>query len=155
MSPYQGASGYRNAAAEGATQIGLLIIAYDALAREFSRAGDAVRRNDIVARCKHSNLALTLLGHLENWNGYLEDSSLETSLQQFYGVLRGRTLQLQAQGSSEEFDALAKIVVDTRAAWQQKEHQLSGSAPSQAKVASARVLSDDRGQGSSSFQCSV
>ena len=134
MLQIRGASAYRSAAAEGASQIGLLIIAYDALARELSRAGQAVQRQDIAARCKHSNLALTLLGHLESWTGYLEDTALAASLNQFYAVVRARTLQLQSQGSSDDFDALAKLVVDTRAAWQQKEECSTQSSKSSISI---------------------
>ncbi len=120
----QKASAYREAAAQGATQIGLLILAYDALARELSRAGEAVRQGNIQARCQHSNQAIAILGHLESWTGYLDEPALAGALKQFYIFLRSRILQLQRENSSVDFDALSQHVVDTRMTWQQKEQQL-------------------------------
>ncbi len=119
----QKASAYREAAAQGATQIGLLILAYDALARELSQAGEAVRRGDIQARCQHSNQAIAILGHLESWTGYLDEPTLAGALNQFYIFLRSRILQLQRENSSMEFDTLSQHVIDTRITWQNKEQQ--------------------------------
>jgi flagellin-specific chaperone FliS len=119
----QKASAYREAAAQGATQIGLLILAYDALARELARAGEAVRRGNIADRCQHSNQAIAILGHLESWTGYLDEPPLAGALNQFYIFLRSRILQLQRENSSAEFDALSQHVIDTRITWQKKEQQ--------------------------------
>lgn len=154
MPQIQGASAYRQAAAEGATQIGLLIIAYDALARELSRAGAAAERQDIAVRCKHSSLALTIVGHLESWTDYLEDPALATSLKQFYGFLRARILQMQAHSRFEDFEALVSQVMETRAAWQQKEYQLATTVPMAVLDMSGRARTGDRGPGTSSFSCS-
>ena len=115
---------YRQAAASGATQIGLLMIVYDALAQDLRMAGSAVRKNDIAGRCQFSNHALLLLGHLESWVEHLGDPALTSTLNQFYGFLRARVLELQASSEDSEFDALADIVLGTRAAWQRKEQLL-------------------------------
>lgn len=115
---------YRSAAAEGATQIGVLTLAYDGLARDLKRAAEAVGRNDIAARCKASNHALLLLGHLEDWVQYLEGPQLCASLSHFYLTLRVRILQLQESGEAEDFEALASNVLETRATWQRKEQTL-------------------------------
>ena len=65
-------AGYRQAAANGATQIGILLIAYDALAADLLLAAEAASTGDIGTRCSRSNHALLLLGHLESWVGFLD-----------------------------------------------------------------------------------
>ena len=112
---------YRHAAAEGATYIGLVLVVYDALAEDLRRAGEAVNRNDIAARCNASNHALLLLGHLESWTGSIDDPTLQSSLTQFYAYVRAQTLTIQAQPQAERFHELARLIGETRAAWQQKE----------------------------------
>ena len=119
---------YRSAAAEGATYIGLLLVVYDSLAEDLRRAAKAVSRNDIAGRCNASNHALLLLGHLESWTSSIDDPALRDSLSQFYAYLRSRTLAIQAQPQPEPFEELARLVGETRAAWQQKE-ALSRPAP--------------------------
>jgi flagellin-specific chaperone FliS len=117
-------AGYRLAAAQGATQIGIHVLAYDALAREISAAGRAASSSTIDKRCLHTNRALMLIGHLESWSGYLEDPKLSASLSAFYAVLRETLMSLQQSRSLTGFLDLAQHVVETRAVWQQKEHQL-------------------------------
>lgn len=112
---------YRSAAAEGATYIGSLLLVYDGIANDLRRAAEALTRNDIAGRCNASNHALLLLGHLESWAKSMEDPALETSLLQFYSYLRAQTLTLQNNAEPEQFHELARLVSETRAAWQQKE----------------------------------
>ncbi len=116
---------YQSASAEGATQIGLLKLVYDRLARDFTTAAEAVRSRDVATRCTASNHALLLLGHLESWGEYTDDAQLAASLAEFYAMLRSRTLQIQHQGSPAEFEQLATLVLDTRAAWDRKEAHAS------------------------------
>ncbi len=136
-------SAYRQAAASGATQIGLLLIAYDALAADLLEAGEAVRRSDIPSRCKHSNHGLLLLGHLESWVQYAESKVLAPSLNQFYRFVRDRMLNLQGGGRPEDFEELAKLVAETRAAWRLKEQKLlQEGAESEAQALSVSVESN-------------
>ena len=125
MAASYSAAAYRTASASGATHIGLLLLVYDALASDLQRAAEALAQRDIAARCRHSNHASLLLGHLEQWCTLLDDATLATSLKSFYGHLRAQMLRLQLSGSSEEFSALAKLVAETRAVWQLKEQQVN------------------------------
>ena len=116
---------YRTASASGATHIGLLLLVYDALASDLSKAAEALTRGDIAWRCNLSNHALLLLGHLEQWCDVLDDGSLANSLRQFYGHLRQQLLTYQATGTPDDFRALAGLVLETRAVWQLKEQRSS------------------------------
>lgn len=114
---------YRQMAGEGATYIGLLLVVYDTLAEDFRRAGQAVERGDISARCEATNHALLLLGHLESWTESLDDATLASSLLQFYGYLRSHALQLQTATDPAAFHELARLVGETRACWQKRESE--------------------------------
>lgn len=119
---------YRQMAGEGATYIGLLLVVYDTLAEDLRRAGQAVERGEISARCDASNHALLLLGHLESWTTSLDDTTLAASLLQFYSYLRGQALQLQSATYPAGFYELASLVAETRACWQKRESQLAPPA---------------------------
>ena len=114
---------YRQMAGEGATYIGLLLVVYDTLAEDLRRAGQAVERVDIAARCDATNHALLLLGHLESWVTSLDDTTLRGSLVQFYSYLRAQAMLLQTASHAEGFYELARLVGETRAAWQTREAQ--------------------------------
>lgn len=124
---YSNQFAYRSAAAEGATQIGLLTLAYDGLAHDLTKAAEAISSNDIVARCNASNHALLLLGHLDSWIQFLDDSTLAASLAEFYQTLRHEVLRFQQRGTREDFQRLASLVLETRAVWQRKEQMMLDS----------------------------
>jgi flagellin-specific chaperone FliS len=122
---------YRTSSAEGATYIGLLLSVYDALAEDLRFAGDAAANGDISCRCRYSQHALLLLGHLESWVPLLEDDAvLQESLTLFYTYLRSQILGLQVAGEEEGFAELAMKICETRAVWQKKQSQ----APSAVQV---------------------
>lgn len=116
---------YRQAAGEGATYIGLLLVVYDTLAGDLRRAGQAVEAGDIAGRCDATNHALLLLGHLESWAASLAEVELRESLGRFYAFLRSQAIALQAATVGAGFADLAGLVEETRAVWQQKEASLS------------------------------
>lgn len=147
---------YRQAAAAGATHIGLLLVVYDALADDLRRAAAAVGRGDISARCDESNHAILLLGHLESWTGLLDDAELELSLHEFYAHLRSQILKAQVQPQSEVFQALANLVIETRAVWQKKESLTRElQASSSVKVSNLGRQDIDASEGPSRFSWSA
>lgn len=155
MSRHPGETAYRSAAAGGATQIGLLILVYDALAQDLHKAGQAVRGGDFVARCTLSNHGLLLLGHLQSWTEHLDSQILSASLNQFYGYLRAAVLQLQRSGTEAEFSALAQLVLETRATWQRKEQMLSEELARSVKDSPANARDTAAGRSATSFAWSA
>jgi len=141
---------YRTSAAEGATHIGLLLSVYDALAEDMRFAGEAAANGDIAARCRHSQHALLLLGHLESWVSLLDDAVLQESLTRFYMYLRSEILRLQAAARGEGFGELAMRVCETRAVWQRKQSQ----PPSPVQAPSLEILPPEKAEeGSDSRLC--
>lgn len=112
---------YRTSVADGATHIDLLIATYDGMAEDLRIAGDSAENGEIGARCKHSQHALLLLGHLESWVGLLEDPVLQDSLIQFYAYIRRELIRLQVSSEQAGFAKLAMHICETRAAWQQRQ----------------------------------
>ena len=112
---------YRNSATEGATQIDILLACYDAVTEHIRSAGNCASKGDIAGRCRHSERALLLIGHLESWVSLLDDAELSVSLVSFYEYLRAGILQLQLSTELNKFMDLAFVVCETRAAWQKKQ----------------------------------
>src|ERR1700752_3088844 len=112
---------YRASATEGATHIDILLACYDALAEDIRLAGKFAVKDDVVSRCRHSERALLLIGHLESWVSLLDDPELAESLTSFYQYLRAEILRLQISSELERFMALALVVCETRAVWQNKQ----------------------------------
>ncbi len=112
---------YQMAAADGATHAGMVVLVYDGLARDLIQAAQAARQNNIERRCIASEHAMLLVGHLEQWVELVDDSRLAAGLRDFYAMLRTRILQVQASAKPADFEDLAQLVCDTRAAWQAKE----------------------------------
>lgn len=144
------AAGERGALATqtASRDIGLLLSVYDAVAEDITLAGEAAAANDLAARCRYSQHAFLLLGHLESWVSLLEDAMLEQSLLCFYQYLRSELLRLQGSRSSEEFAALAMLVCETRSAWQTKQARaLSPTQPdSLAAGLSEQILDSSEGE---------
>lgn len=111
---------YRIAALENSTHLDLIIGVYDAIAEDLHRCAEAVSASDISKRCKASDRAMRLLGHLESWLELLSERPLQDSLAQFYAFLRSEILRLQATTEPESFRNLAFRVSETRAAWQKR-----------------------------------
>jgi flagellin-specific chaperone FliS len=113
---------YRSSATEGATHIDILLACYDALAEDIRLAGKSAVAGNVAARCRYSEHALLLIGHLESWIPLLDDSELATNLANFYSYLRTEILRLQLCIESDRFLALALVVGETRATWQKKQN---------------------------------
>lgn len=115
---------YRISAHEGASHIDVLLACYDALAEDIRLAGEAAEIGDVAARCRHSQHAILLLGHLQSWTRILEEQNLEESLTTLYEYIRKRLLTLQSCVEASQFSALAMSVCETRAVWQKKKSML-------------------------------
>lgn len=118
---------YRMSAVEGATHIDVLLASYDALAEDIRFAGEAAEAGDFAVRCRYSQHALLVLGHLQDWVPLLQDKTLEASLTDFYEYLRRKLLCLQSCVEADQFTAVAMSVCETRAVWQKKKSLLLSS----------------------------
>src|ERR1700749_1436747 len=74
---------YRISATQGGTHVNILLACYDAVAEDIRFAGRFAVEGDVVPRCRYSEHALLLIGHLESWVSLLDDSELAESLTSF------------------------------------------------------------------------
>ena len=146
---------YRRSAAEGASPIGLVILLYDTLAGDLRRAAAAAARQDIPVRCKESNHALLVLGHLDSWLSPTVRDALTVSLREFYAYLRGQILYSQRSGSHADLNAAAQLVLETRAVWQRQEETLNAIAHPSVTTQSATTTAAPARDSSVRFACSA
>jgi len=112
---------YRKSSIEGASPIGLVIALYDTLSGDLSRAAEALRNNDIEARCRQLNHATLVLGQLEDWIDLPNGGDLAVNLSTFYAYLRGRLLEAAITESPRLLEAQIELILEVRSAWQQRD----------------------------------
>jgi len=110
---------YLRAAAQDATEAGLVIILYDLLAHDLELAIAALSNRDVerrTAEIKHSFLVLQQLeGSLEMENG----GEAARHFSAFYAALRSKILEAHIKASPEILRRQIELVLDVRQAWQQ------------------------------------
>lgn len=139
---------YRTSTMEGASHIDVILACYDALSESILLAAGAAARSDLEARCRYSEHAFILLGHLQSWIDLLDDFALRDGLVRFYCYVREEMLCLQAKTEEKAYRNLAMKVCETRAAWQERQARLSTMA-----IEGDGDFSGERGE--LRFSCSV
>jgi flagellar protein FliS len=119
---------YRQSSIEGASPIGLVIALFDRLTADLRRAVEALRKDDIEARCAELHHAALVLGQLEDWLDHKNGEELSKSLSTFYGYLRAKMLQASIQKSVPLLEEQIALILQIRAAWQQREAQAAAKA---------------------------
>jgi flagellar protein FliS len=112
---------YRRSAIEGASPIGLVIALYDTLSGDLRRAANAIRNNDIEARCKDLNHAALVLGQLEDWIDRKNGGELAQNLSSFYSCIRAQVMEASINKSAQLLEAQIDLISQVRSAWQQRD----------------------------------
>jgi flagellar protein FliS len=123
MSFANAASSYRHSSIEGASPIGLVVALYDRLIEDLQLAADALRRNDIEARCHALNHASLVLGQLQDWIDPTATDPLRQNLLDFYHLLRTRLLEASLKRSAEILVEQIELIAGVRSAWQRRDAQ--------------------------------
>lgn len=123
------ADAYRSASIGGASQIGILLVAYDAMATGLQQAARAQQKGDIEQRCVASNRVLTILAHVETWADELGSPDLGHVLRAFYSDLRGRIVAAQASASADNLESIVETILQVRSTWQLQEQRLRTQSP--------------------------
>jgi len=110
---------YRRSAIVGASPIGLIIALFDTLAGDLRRAADALRKNNIEARCRELNHAALVLGHLESWVDLKNGGESAQTLSRFYVYLRAKMMEASATRSPKLLETQIDMILHVRSAWQQ------------------------------------
>lgn len=134
MDPLQA---YRESEVAGDNPVHLVVLLYDQLLRDIRRALEALRRNDVVARCSELDHALVVLSQLQHTLNLENGGEVAETLDRFYNLVRSNLLLASTQQSPDLLEAQHRQILAVREAWIQVERQ-HVSAP-------AGELGDDGG----------
>lgn len=110
---------YRKAAVMNASPVGLVIILYDTLVGDLTRAIEAMEKGDIEGRSAQIKHALLVLHQLEGSLDMEKGGDAAVSLSRFYSFLRGKLLEAHIKVQPEVLKQQIEMVLDVRQAWQQ------------------------------------
>ena len=103
---------------EGASSIGLMVVLFDTLARDFRRALTALNHNDIDTSCKQLNHAALVVGQLDSWVDLEKGGESARNLAGFYAYLCAKMMQAAASRSSKPLEAPIEMLQQVKTAWQ-------------------------------------
>ena len=110
---------YLQAAVAGASPVGLVVLLYERLITDLTRALAAMEKGDTETRVAQINHAFLILGQLE---GSLDSSPAPEAARtqaRFYSVARGKILEAQVNSDRKLLEEQIALFNDVRAAWEQ------------------------------------
>ncbi len=113
------AKDYLRAAVEGASPVGLVVLLYDRLVSDLTRAVATMEKGDIETRVAQINHAFLILGQLE---GSLDSSHAPEAARKqalFYNVARAKILEAHIKSNRQMLEEQIVLFNDVRAAWEQ------------------------------------
>ncbi len=132
---------YRRSSIAGASSIGLMIALLDTLVGDLRRAGAALRKNDIEARCSELNHAALVIGQLENWIDLKNGGEPAETLSRFYAYLRAKMLEASISKSAAELEKQIEMILHVRSSWQQLDTSPPPAVEKQAMVPGKQIHS--------------
>ena len=145
---YQTASlTYRQAATQQASVVGLVIALHDTLAGNLRRAADALDQGNIQVRCDQLVHGFKVLQQLEAMLDMQSGGETATSVQRFYGHVRGQMLAAQFKLSAKLLRDQIRIVVEVREAWQKLDSSAVNGRYMETASVPANTLTRDFSQG--------
>ncbi len=110
---------YRKAAVMNASPVGLVIILYDTLVGDLTRAIDAIEKGDIEGRSAQIKHALLVLHQLEGSLDMEKGGEAAVNLSRFYSFVRGKLLEAHIKVQPDVLKQQIDMILDVRQAWQQ------------------------------------
>jgi len=110
---------YLQAEVAGASPVGLVVLLYDRLIMDLTRALAAIDRGDIEARAGELNHAFLILGQLE---GSLDAEHAPESAQTqalFYNMARSKILEAHLKTDRKLLEQQVALFNEVRSAWEQ------------------------------------
>lgn len=141
---------YRRGLVEGASAVGLVVILYDQLVVDLTRAIASIESNKVEERSAQIKHALLVLGQLEGTLDFENGGQAAQQLKRFYTYLRGQVLEANFKADAEQLRTQVGIVLDVRRAWQELEGQ---SQHQEAAMPFPQVAAT--GEDREAFSCSV
>jgi flagellar protein FliS len=124
---------YRDAAANGASPVRLVVLLYEQLIEDLRRAVEAINKHDIEKCAAEQGHALEVLGQLQGRLDLEHGGEVAKNLERFYNLLRSSLLEAQAKQSAQILQQQITHLLSLREAWLEVERATvppPASAPS-------------------------
>ncbi len=121
---------YREAAIRGASPVRLVICLYEQVIEDLRHAVMAIQEEDIQARTRAINHALTVIGQLQGTLNMEHGGDVAKNLQQFYDILRAGLIEAQGKQSAAIVEQQIALLIQIHEAWLEVER--TAGAPAQA-----------------------
>jgi len=108
---------YREAAVQGASPVGLVVLLYEQLLEDLRRAVQAIDENDIELRTNKINHAVAVIGYLQDKLDLERGGSVAGNLERFYNHLRSRLMEAQCKQSKPILVQQIEELLELRDAW--------------------------------------
>jgi flagellar secretion chaperone FliS len=141
---------YREADVRGATAVRLVVLLYEQLIQDLSKAAQAIEQNNIELRTNCINHAILVIGYLQSPLDFANGGKVAKDLENFYNALRKNLVQVQFVPSKAGISPLIKDLLAVREAWievEQKEKSFvapAAVAPSEPTISLNTASADSK-----------
>jgi flagellar protein FliS len=134
---------YQEAASQGASPVGMVVLLYDRLLSDVNSAVAAMNARDIETRSAHVNHALLVLQQLQGSLDFAHGGPAARQLDEFYSFTRAKLLEAQIRQSKEMMLDQAKAIAKVRECWaeiEQVSQHNHGTLPASLEKAGAGAI---------------
>ena len=108
---------YRENDVRGASPVRLVVMLYDQMIQDLTKAAEAMDQNDVERRTKLINHAILVVGHLQSPLDFENGGKVAQDLDSFYNTLRQSLVWVQFQSSKPGLTQLITDLLAVREAW--------------------------------------
>jgi len=139
---------YRENDIRGASATRLVVLLYEQLIQDLSRALQAIESDEIETRTRHLNHAILVIAHLQSPLDFVNGGKVAETLDHFYNVLRQNLVQIQFNPSKTALRQQITDLLAVREAWIEVEkatrtpvvaHSAAAAHPAGSELDSVRV----------------
>jgi flagellar protein FliS len=138
-------SSYREADVRGASPVRLVVLLYEQMILDLTRAVQAMERHDIESRTREINHAITVIGFLQGTLNIEQGGQVAANLLRFYHTLRTALMEAQARASKQVLADQIACLLDVREAWLEIEkievEKSAANSPQQSRTSITTVES--------------
>lgn len=139
-------SAYRENDVRGSSPVRLVVLLYDQVIQDLTKAAQALEQNEIELRTKYINHAILVIGHLQSPLDFARGGKVAEVLDNFYNVLRQALVHVQFNPSKSEIGKRIAELQSLREAWTEvdrAETSLAATAATTSVTSAARSSSPE------------
>lgn len=137
------AKNYLQAAVAGASPVGLIVLLYERLILDLTRAVAAMEKGETETRVNEINHAFLILGQLESSLDSVHAPAAARTQALFYNVARSKILEAHLKSDGKLLETQIALFNEVRAAWEQVDPARNARAPVPAPRPSAASDQDE------------